>query len=771
MLGEKTKQQLPTTQETVHLDHAASTVCPNSILAKVFKDWSTNFYANPHSQSLTSQYTSKRIRDVRDQVLTLFGTTSDTYDVIFTQNATHAMKIVGEYFPFKQGSEYICLHESSHNSLLGIREYCFAKGGQFGALTELEINLRLHQQNYEQYSSDVYNLFAYPAECNSTGKKYPLSWYEQIRSRRSSMLGDNHTTGKWYTLLDAAKYASTNVLTLGQNGPDFVAVSFYKMFGFPSGLGALLIRKDADILEKTYFSGGTVSVSAVDERFQELRKPIHERFEDGTIPFMNIIALGVIIEEFPRLFCVEDARNFIYCVNLHTSQLNSSLHARLSDLQHYNNAPVCEIYSSPDSSITNLNVLQPDGTYIGYSAIIKAANLYHINLRAGCFCNPGACSRTLNLTTQDLRNNFKQGHVCWDDNDIIEGRPTGSVRLSFGWSSTLSDVDILIEMITRCFLVTSIPNAPTDKQANRSPCLRLSNFIIYPLKSCHGIQVASWKLCNEGPLYDREWTLVDDKGVYLSQKHYPKMSLIKPSIDLQQGIMLLDLYPTGRIITLKLDYFPNSIINDCDVCGSKVDGLIYRDPAINDLLSEFLGVKCFLVRKNPDKERLSRTGQQDSRKSAIKFANDAQFLLVTRSSMDDLNIRLKTRYKDTKDLSGCNYENSDWLIDRFRPNLVVEGNLEPYIEDLFKYIRIGDIELEVIGGCNRCSMICVDQATLQVQNEPLKSLMQYRRNGSKVLFGVLLTQKLCETVIQERKIQIGDDVIPNFSMTVTNKLM
>ena len=52
----------------------------------------------------------------------------------------------------------------------------------------------------------------------------------------------------------------------------------------------------------------------------------------------------------------------------------------------------------------------------------KLAGLHGIFLRTGCFCNPGACARHLGITASQSKRNFEAGHVCWDDNDIIDGR-------------------------------------------------------------------------------------------------------------------------------------------------------------------------------------------------------------------------------------------------------------------------------------------------------------------------------------------------------------
>ncbi|KOM49313.1 hypothetical protein LR48_Vigan08g014000 [Vigna angularis] len=98
--------------------------------------------------------------------------------------------------------------------------------------------------------------------------------------------------GQWMVLIDAAKGCATMPPDLSKYPADFVAVSFYKLFGYPTGLGALIVRNDAaTLLKKTYFSGGTVSASIADIDFVKRREGIEEMFEDGTVSFLSIVSI------------------------------------------------------------------------------------------------------------------------------------------------------------------------------------------------------------------------------------------------------------------------------------------------------------------------------------------------------------------------------------------------------------------------------------------------------------------------------------------------
>lgn len=102
------------------------------------------------------------------------------------------------------------------------------------------------------------HLFCYPAQSNFSGWKYPLNYVKGIQGRYLYPACDH--PGRWFVLLDAASYISSSLLDLQKCPADFVPISFYKLFGFPTGLGALLVRNNtASMLKKAYFGGGTAA--------------------------------------------------------------------------------------------------------------------------------------------------------------------------------------------------------------------------------------------------------------------------------------------------------------------------------------------------------------------------------------------------------------------------------------------------------------------------------------------------------------------------------
>ena len=128
-------------------------------------------------------------------------------------------------------------------------------------------------------SSAPFHLFAYPAQSNFSGRKYPLSWTKDVPSGRVCVTGLHHNIrGTWLVLLDAASHISTSPLDLSEYPAHFVTLSFYKMFGFPTGLGALLVRANcAQLLCKEYYGGGTVVATISRKRFHIPRPQLHDR--------------------------------------------------------------------------------------------------------------------------------------------------------------------------------------------------------------------------------------------------------------------------------------------------------------------------------------------------------------------------------------------------------------------------------------------------------------------------------------------------------------
>lgn len=188
--------------------------------------------------------------------------------------------------------------------------------------------------------------------------------------------------GQWLVLIDAAKGCATEPPDLTKYRADFVVISFYKMFGYPTGIGALIVKNEAaKLLRKTYFSGGTVAATIADTDFFKRRAGVEEYFEDGTVSFLSIASILHGLRVLNTLTMSSISR--------HTSSLATYVRKALSALRHGNGERVCTIYgeNTPEvlpgkvGPIVSFNVKRPDGTWCGCREVENLASLAGIHLR------------------------------------------------------------------------------------------------------------------------------------------------------------------------------------------------------------------------------------------------------------------------------------------------------------------------------------------------------------------------------------------------------
>jgi Aminotransferase class-V len=217
----------------VYLDYTGGGMFGSSQVAQLIELLESGVFGNPHSINPTSAASSELVERARAYVLEFFRGSPQEYEAIFTPNATGALRLVGEAYPFRPGDRFLLTFDN-HNSVNGIREFARTRGADTTYIPSVAPDLRVDESMFPRYLTDTigdhHNLFAYPAQSNFSGVQHPLEWIEQA-----------HAHG-WDVLLDAAAYVPTSTLDLRIWHPDFVAISFYKMFGWPTGVGCLLAR-------------------------------------------------------------------------------------------------------------------------------------------------------------------------------------------------------------------------------------------------------------------------------------------------------------------------------------------------------------------------------------------------------------------------------------------------------------------------------------------------------------------------------------------------
>jgi molybdenum cofactor sulfurtransferase len=758
-----------------------------------------------------------RVDDIRLRVLRFFNADPDVYDLVFVANATAGIKLVGDALRDYQddqgrsGFRYR-YHIDSHTSLIGVRELAGLGSRCFESDDEVERWLSGSDPD------DRPMLFAYPAQSNMNGHRLPLPWCRRIRQLHRKNV---------FTLLDAAGLVSTAPLDLGDPEicPDFLVLSFYKIFGFPD-LGALIVRKDASHVfqHRRYFGGGTVDMVIVRGAQWHAKKDatVHDRLEDGTLPFHNIIALDSALRVHERLY------GSMSNISAHTGLLAQSSFEKLSALKHANGSPVCHFYTSPDNSYANrtkqgpiiaFNLRDTSGKWVGKSEVEKLASVKKIHIRSGTLCNPGGAASQLGLRHDEMLQNFQAGQRCGDEHDVMYGKPTGLLRVSFGAMSSWGDVTSLVSFVREFYVQTAPVVTPLPLPPPNRSRFYVENISVYPIKSCAGFKVppaTAWQINSEGLAWDREWCIIHEgTGVALSQKRYPRMALIRPYLDLENGFLRvtcgsndnrrLDISMARddpRLISSEM--CPNSTQKSSNVCGDRVTVQVYSSPEVSAFFSDFLGIPCNLARLPPQtstrysKARaVKRSTTQDPSmpgsfpevpgkaeippQNPILLSNESPILLISRSSVNRLNESIKLNSRTGTGISRA------VAADVFRANIVIAEDLsssqplasasiadresssaifeQPYIEDTWTSLRIGprELPLDVLGSCQRCQMVCVNQLTAERCEEPFSTLAKVRRIGGKVCFGRHLGLPSSVDDRGGQYICIGDAVVASYN--------
>jgi molybdenum cofactor sulfurtransferase len=420
-----------------YLDYTGGGLYAESQIREQAERLLAGVYGNPHSQNPASLASTHFVEAARQRVRAFFDADPDEYEVVFTLNASGALKIVGESYPFGDSSRYVLLADD-HNSVNGIREFAQARGAQVTYIP-LNAELRVDPSTLEEALSGADagspNLFAYPAQSNFSGVKHPLSWIEMAQG-----LG-------YEVLLDVAAYAPTSRLSLREVKPDFATLSFYKMFGYPTGVGALLCRRDVmHKMVRPWFGGGTVRFVSAQNKLH-LLQPTGEAFEDGTL---NYLSIPGIITGLDFLDEVGMER-----INVHVMAMTGLLLDRLLALRHSNGVPLVEIYGPKTNDqrggTVALNVFSPDGDEVDCRLVESRANENGISVRSGCFCNPGAAESAFEYQAVQAYQCFEvlkpEKFTLQQFSSCMNDKPVGAVRVSVGIATNEADIERLIDLL------------------------------------------------------------------------------------------------------------------------------------------------------------------------------------------------------------------------------------------------------------------------------------------------------------------------------------
>jgi uncharacterized protein YcbX len=242
----------------------------------------------------------------------------------------------------------------------------------------------------------------------------------------------------------------------------------------------------------------------------------------------------------------------------------------------------------------------------------------------------------------------------------------------------------------------------------------LSSLIYYPIKACRGFDVIESRVERMGLANDRRMMVVTPEGEFLTQREHAKLALITPTLENDSVTLSAPNFDSIRFAIQKSGT-PTSV----NIWKSKGVSAIDQGDESAGWLSDWLGTSVRLVHVADGFKRKLNPDFAVHADDHTGFADGYPILIISEASLQDLNSRL----------------DSQLPMNRFRPNMVVK-NCEPFAEDTWKRIRIGDVEMALVKPCPRCEVTTIDKETLEVSKEPLKTLATYRKQKGGAMFGM-----------------------------------
>ena len=406
-----------------YLDYTGAAPYPASLVRRDAKRLLASVRGNPHSESAPSLASTSALERARAQVLDFVGADPADYDAVFTANASGAMRLIAEAFPFDRNSRLV-LTADNHNSVNGLALPARRAKARV-TLVPLSGEMRSCDPEPRLVRPSGPSLFAFPAQSNFSGVQHPLEWVRTAQARG------------YQVLLDAASYAPTRRLDLSVTPADFVALSFYKIVGYPTGVGVLVARHGALAgLRRRYFAGGTVEYVSMPHRIAQRRSGA-PGFEDGTASFLAMDAVSDGLRWIERVG--------LDAVACHTTRATARLLEVLASL-----GDRVELYGPASLACRGGTVafnVRRQGGVVPYEDVERAARAAGIAIRGGCFCNPGAAAFAFGLDSAATRACLRGGFSVPRFRACMQGAPVGALRASVGLATSERDVERLGELI------------------------------------------------------------------------------------------------------------------------------------------------------------------------------------------------------------------------------------------------------------------------------------------------------------------------------------
>ena len=662
---------------------------------------------NPHSFGDDAY---KRMQmECEECMLQLVNASSNDYHVIWTSGTTDACKVLScDLLPPIQ----TMLHSHNvHTSILAMRQVLSQKYQTIISCTTIQ---QLEQSPLPTTTTTTPSLVLCPLECNLTGRITSTTYLK-------------HRPSNWWWFCDVAKAVSSGTVNVKELGyPEFLALSLYKIFGQPTGLGCLFVHKSVPIVQPTYMGGGTMQLALPHSHYTQ-SIPLPNLYQSGGTPhYQGIQTLHhqLIQSQQPLRHQIQlGGQNAIMCFHYFTSQVSKRLKFT------HNDKPLLHLYhQQPRQGPTMAcQVYQPNGKdYVPISHVHQLARRHNIHFRIGCCCNPGACHELLGIQEEEMQQlNAKSQYSCGQQNNNVDfihfnpQRPTGVIRISFGSGSTIHDVNRLITFFQQNYLLPP----PTTVRKKVQECTLMEQYI-YPIKSCRGIRVSSWPIVStNGTLqYDRTWAIVSSStNQVIRLQEYPTLlSQLQPHINLETNE--LQIFVVGNpkpVVTLPLTPPTTSPQQEISICGNARTCMAHKNSTSSEAskwISNYLSISCYFTQT-----------KDTTHHNNTSFANEAPLLVITRESIQTLSQKMPIPISSLQ----------------FRPNWVVScSNGEQVDEQTWMELVCSHQQhtFNVVGPCGRCAMIDIHPNTgSKMKTSALRALSNYRKQNGQVTFGTFLS--------------------------------
>ena len=243
--------------------------------------------------------------------------------------------------------------------------------------------------------------------------------------------------------------------------------------------------------------------------------------------------------------------------------------------------------------------------------------------------------------------------------------------------------------------------------------ITLSTLTFYPIKACRGFDVPAANVERMGLQLDRRMMVVTPEGEFLTQREYPKLALVTPTLNDDNLTLSAPNYESIRV-AIQRTGTPQPV----NIWKSRGVHAIDQGEEAAQWFSDWLGARVHLVHIADGFLRKVNADYAVNADDHTGFADGYPILIASEEGLADLNSRLETSVP----------------MNRFRPNVVVKG-CEPFAEDTWKRIRIGAVELAVVKPCARCVVTTIDKDTLAQSKEPRNTLNSFRNPGNGAMFG------------------------------------